>query len=189
MLPHASAQAGRNSRGKKKPPNPAEGWEDSFVWHLCRCWEGSSGCGRGSSRHSCLPEGTSFRGTAGRTGPFSQAGAPELEQSLSSCFATLLHVLNPPALTCGLGISSVLPVCPGRAKLHPGSSQHCHRQPRQQEREQQHCWWLLPQLPEHPPQTKPTQSILKFPCRRQAGQRCGQQECREDERQLLCWPM
>lgn len=147
-----------------------------------RLWQRQQGAGR----HSCLPEGTSFGGIAGRTGPFAQARAPKLEQSLPSCFATLLHVLNPPALTCGLGISSVLPVCPGRAKLHPGSSQHCHRQPRQQEREQQHCWGLLPQLPEHPPQTKPTQSILKIPCRCQAGQRCGQQECREDERQLLC---
>lgn len=37
MLPHASAEAGRNSRGKKKkakPTNAAEAWEDSFVWHL-----------------------------------------------------------------------------------------------------------------------------------------------------------
>lgn len=104
-------------RREQKPPNPAEGWADSFAWQRCRCGEQQ---GLWQRQQAQLPALTSCR-AAGSTGPFSQAGAPRL----STPHPALCHIapfvkIPAPGPLLQLGRLSVLPVCPGRA--NPGQA-------------------------------------------------------------------
>lgn len=147
-------------RREQKPPNPAEGWADSFAWQRCRCGEQQ---GLWQRQQAQLPALTSCR-TAGRTGPFSQAGAPRLSTPHPAlCHTAPFFKIPAPGPLLQLGRLSVLPVCPGRAK--PGQAL-----PGQQHSEQQHRCPPAQQPHEH---SQPRASC-PFP----VGHRCAQQECR-----------
>lgn len=132
MLPHASAEAGRNSRKKNnKNPNPAEGWEDSFVWHLCyhsvkaaEAVTKAAGC-----RQVQLP---GARGPASMKLEARLDPSPTLEQPWPSHLASSLHYFKypspdlPPRPLSWVGQS---PVSLQRAKKEQSSAQGCSQPP------------------------------------------------------------